>query len=144
MGGDNLGCAAAARMWQLGAIASVDRWDQVTVEPFEGPLPRGAAPDTSVSWRSAEDRRRSHAFARRASFVEHDHSFVRVWSCTSALVRVQSDQKQSELLADVVVLPPPLLSLSLWLWLWLWLWFCSTAQFPQARARPFPGRFVQV
>ena len=56
-------------MWQLGAIASVDRWHQVTVEPFEGPLPRGAAPDTSVSWRSAEDRRRSHDFARRASFV---------------------------------------------------------------------------
>eukprot|EP01043_Picozoa_sp_COSAG02_P104403 COSAG02_NODE_40397_length_406_cov_0.654723_1_plen_48_part_10 len=34
---------------RLGAVASVDRWRQITVSPFEGPLPQGAQPNDTVS-----------------------------------------------------------------------------------------------
>ena len=33
---------------RLGALASVDRWRQITVSPFEGPLPQGAQPSDTV------------------------------------------------------------------------------------------------
>ena len=54
---------------RLGALASVDRWRQITVSPFEGPLPQGAQPSDTVSWASAADGRAARAFAQRAYFT---------------------------------------------------------------------------
>ena len=44
---------------RLGALASVDRWRQITVSPFEGPLPQGAQPNevASQGFRAAESER---------------------------------------------------------------------------------------
>ena len=51
---------------RLGALASVDRWRQITVSPFEGPLPQGAQPSDTVSWASVADGWVARAFAQRA------------------------------------------------------------------------------
>jgi hypothetical protein len=54
---------------RLGALASVDRWRQITVSPFEGPLPQGAQPSDTVSWASVADGRVARAFGQRAYFT---------------------------------------------------------------------------
>jgi hypothetical protein len=63
----------AARMepiGPLGALRSTDRWNQVSVDPIEGPLPEhvGAEQPGAVSWASAADRQRARSFSARASF----------------------------------------------------------------------------
>ena len=54
---------------RLGALASVDRWNQVRVDPYEGPAQRGATADNTIRWASGTDARRARAFAERATFV---------------------------------------------------------------------------
>eukprot|EP01046_Picozoa_sp_COSAG06_P056263 COSAG06_NODE_10592_length_1652_cov_1.389569_1_plen_128_part_00 len=58
------------RIGPLGAVSSTDRWNQVSVDPIEGPLPEhvGAEQPGAVSWASAADRQRARSFSARASF----------------------------------------------------------------------------
>ena len=59
---------------RLGALASVDRWRQITVSPFEGPLPQGAQPsDTALPFEVclAIARRLVHAAGVRAAAEPH-------------------------------------------------------------------------
>ena len=54
---------------RLGALASVDHWNQVRVDPYEGPAQRGATADNTITWASGTDARRARAFVERATFV---------------------------------------------------------------------------
>ena len=62
----------AARMepiGPLGALRSTDRWNQVSVDPIEGPLPEhvGAEQPGAVSWASPADRQRARSFKGTAA-----------------------------------------------------------------------------
>ena len=59
---------------RLGALASVDHWNQVRVDPYEGPAQRGATADNTITWASGTDARRARAFAERAATFVVIHS----------------------------------------------------------------------
>ena len=66
----------------LGALRSTDRWNQVSVDPIEGPLPEhvGAEQPGAVSWASAADRQRARSFSARASFGQGTSPGLARWS----------------------------------------------------------------
>ena len=74
--------ARMERIGPLGALRSTDRWNQVSVDPIEGPLPEhvGAEQPGAVSWASAADRQRARSFSARASFGQGTSPGLARWS----------------------------------------------------------------